>query len=145
MSCILCRKPEFIFQMLRTDHCCFYRAVMRRWRKWCWQIQFILLSGIHMFWYLSQTVIDVVTSAGFCGFSCTCHLNRESLTVVEQYFPQYALQEQDILGRKESVDKVLALTPEDILFTMCYICIRCDSDKGIQSLFLFLKTTGFDP
>ncbi|XP_067448854.1 DNA primase small subunit [Thunnus thynnus] len=39
---------------------------------------------------------------------------RESLAVVEQYFPQYALQEQDILGRKESVDKVLALMPEDV-------------------------------
>uniref|UniRef100_A0A671VWZ7 DNA primase n=1 Tax=Sparus aurata TaxID=8175 RepID=A0A671VWZ7_SPAAU len=34
---------------------------------------------------------------------------RESLTVVERYFPRYALQDQDILGRKESVDKVLAL------------------------------------
>uniref|UniRef100_A0A8C9YG06 DNA primase n=1 Tax=Sander lucioperca TaxID=283035 RepID=A0A8C9YG06_SANLU len=44
---------------------------------------------------------------------------RESLAVVERYFPRYALQEQDILGRKESVDKVLALMPEDILFTIC--------------------------
>uniref|UniRef100_A0A8P4K8P6 DNA primase n=1 Tax=Dicentrarchus labrax TaxID=13489 RepID=A0A8P4K8P6_DICLA len=43
---------------------------------------------------------------------------RESLNVVEHYFPRYALQDQDILGRKESVDKVLALVPEDILFTM---------------------------
>ncbi|XP_047227425.1 DNA primase small subunit [Girardinichthys multiradiatus] len=39
---------------------------------------------------------------------------RESLAVVERYFPQYALQEQDILGRRESVDKVLALVPEDV-------------------------------
>ncbi|XP_028264833.1 DNA primase small subunit [Parambassis ranga] len=39
---------------------------------------------------------------------------RESLWVVEQYFSQYALQAQDILGRKESVDKVLALMPEDV-------------------------------
>ncbi|XP_036960407.1 DNA primase small subunit [Acanthopagrus latus] len=39
---------------------------------------------------------------------------RESLTVVERYFPRYALQDQDILGRKESVDKVLALVPEDV-------------------------------
>ncbi|XP_068585808.1 DNA primase small subunit [Cebidichthys violaceus] len=39
---------------------------------------------------------------------------RESLALVERYFPRYALQEQDILGRKESVDKVLALTPEDV-------------------------------
>ncbi|KAM6924691.1 DNA primase small subunit [Xenentodon cancila] len=34
---------------------------------------------------------------------------QESLTVVERYFVQYALHEQDILGHKESVDKVLAL------------------------------------
>ncbi|KAK1898105.1 DNA primase small subunit [Dissostichus eleginoides] len=31
---------------------------------------------------------------------------RESLVVVERYFPLYALQDQDILGRKESVDKL---------------------------------------
>ncbi|XP_053173092.1 DNA primase small subunit [Scomber japonicus] len=41
-------------------------------------------------------------------------LIRESLAVVENYFDQYAIQDQDILGRKESVDKVLALTPEDV-------------------------------
>ncbi|XP_072222798.1 DNA primase small subunit [Leuresthes tenuis] len=39
---------------------------------------------------------------------------RASLKVVEKYFPQYALQDQDILGRKESVDKVLSLIPEDV-------------------------------
>ncbi|XP_069382198.1 DNA primase small subunit [Paralichthys olivaceus] len=39
---------------------------------------------------------------------------QESLTVVEKYFPQYALQDQEILSRKESVDKVLALVPEDV-------------------------------
>ncbi|KAM8862235.1 DNA primase small subunit [Spinachia spinachia] len=39
---------------------------------------------------------------------------RESLVLVEQYFPRYALLEQDILGRKESVDKVLSLMPEDV-------------------------------
>lgn len=42
--------------------------------------------------------------------------NSESLTVVEKYFTQYALHEQDILGQKESVEKVLALVPDDILF-----------------------------
>lgn len=42
--------------------------------------------------------------------------NSESLTVVEKYFDQYALHEQDILGQKESVEKVLALVPDDILF-----------------------------
>ncbi|XP_008412397.1 DNA primase small subunit [Poecilia reticulata] len=39
---------------------------------------------------------------------------RESLTVVKRYFPQYALQDQNILGRKESEEKVLALVPEDV-------------------------------
>lgn len=38
----------------------------------------------------------------------------QSLSVVEHYFPQYAIVDQDILGNKESVDKVLALLPEDI-------------------------------
>ncbi|KAM9785977.1 DNA primase small subunit [Neosynchiropus ocellatus] len=38
---------------------------------------------------------------------------RESLSVVERYFPKYALQDQDILGGKKSVDKVLGLIPED--------------------------------
>lgn len=38
----------------------------------------------------------------------------QSLSVVEHYFPQYAIVDQDILGNKESMDKVLALLPEDI-------------------------------
>ncbi|XP_053704685.1 DNA primase small subunit [Synchiropus splendidus] len=38
---------------------------------------------------------------------------RESLSVVERYFPKYALQDQDILSGKKSVDKVLGLIPED--------------------------------
>lgn len=42
---------------------------------------------------------------------------RESLVVVEHYFSQYALVGQDILGSKESADKVLALLPDDILLT----------------------------
>ncbi|XP_026188524.1 DNA primase small subunit [Mastacembelus armatus] len=39
---------------------------------------------------------------------------KESLAVVEDYFPQYALQAQDIFGRKESVEKVLTLVPDDV-------------------------------
>ncbi|TRY84737.1 hypothetical protein DNTS_027428 [Danionella cerebrum] len=39
----------------------------------------------------------------------------QSLSVVEHYFPQYAIVDQDILGNKDSVEKVLALLPEDIL------------------------------
>lgn len=52
-----------------------------------------------------------------CMFSSTDQpvFNSESLTVVEKYFTQYAIHDQDILGQKESVDKVLALVPEDIL------------------------------
>uniref|UniRef100_A0A8C6M7P3 DNA primase n=1 Tax=Nothobranchius furzeri TaxID=105023 RepID=A0A8C6M7P3_NOTFU len=46
---------------------------------------------------------------------------RESLAVVEHFFPQYALQDQDILARKESVDKVLALVPDDILSLTCLL------------------------
>ncbi|XP_005986240.1 DNA primase small subunit isoform X2 [Latimeria chalumnae] len=38
----------------------------------------------------------------------------ESLKVVAQYFEEYALVNQDILGSKESWDKVIALVPEDI-------------------------------
>ncbi|CAL8257448.1 unnamed protein product [Gadus morhua 'NCC'] len=41
---------------------------------------------------------------------------RDALKVVERYFPQYALHDQAVLGLKESVDKVLALVPEDILY-----------------------------
>ena len=58
----------------------------------------------------------VICCAIFAVFS-----NRDSLTVVERYFPQYALQDQAVLGLQESVDKVLALVPEDIL------CDRFDS------------------
>ncbi|KAK2885737.1 hypothetical protein Q8A67_016574 [Cirrhinus molitorella] len=39
---------------------------------------------------------------------------NHSLSVVERYFRQYAIVDQDILGSKESVDKVLAVLPEDI-------------------------------
>ncbi|XP_067096399.1 DNA primase small subunit [Osmerus mordax] len=39
---------------------------------------------------------------------------KEALTVVTQYFPQYALKDQDIMGIKETIDKVLTLVPEDI-------------------------------
>lgn len=41
---------------------------------------------------------------------------RESLNVVKEYFKEYALVGQDILGNKESYDKVLALVPEYILW-----------------------------
>ena len=38
--------------------------------------------------------------------------------MVTQYFPQYALKDQDIMGIKETTDKVLGLVPEDILFLL---------------------------
>ncbi|MEE6471609.1 hypothetical protein FKM82_009309 [Ascaphus truei] len=40
---------------------------------------------------------------------------RKSLKVVEKYFEEYALVQQDILENKECWDKVLALVPDDIL------------------------------
>ncbi|MCJ8741708.1 hypothetical protein PDJAM_G00073710 [Pangasius djambal] len=40
----------------------------------------------------------------------------QSLIVVEHYFPQYAIVGQELLGSKASVDKVLSLLPEDILY-----------------------------
>uniref|UniRef100_A0A8D0GDL6 DNA primase n=1 Tax=Sphenodon punctatus TaxID=8508 RepID=A0A8D0GDL6_SPHPU len=43
----------------------------------------------------------------------------ESLSIVEKYFEDYALVGQDILGSRESWDKVLALLPEHILFVYC--------------------------
>ncbi|KAK7881664.1 hypothetical protein WMY93_030073 [Mugilogobius chulae] len=39
---------------------------------------------------------------------------RESLMEVERYFTRYALHDQEILTRKETLDKVLALVPEDV-------------------------------
>ncbi|XP_076840801.1 DNA primase small subunit [Brachyhypopomus gauderio] len=39
---------------------------------------------------------------------------RQSLSVVERYFPKYAIQDQELLSSMESVDKVLSLVPEDI-------------------------------
>lgn len=39
---------------------------------------------------------------------------KESLEVVKKYFVRFAIQDQEILGRKESVEKVLALVPEDV-------------------------------
>ncbi|XP_067227729.1 DNA primase small subunit [Chanodichthys erythropterus] len=47
---------------------------------------------------------------------------NHSLSVVEHYFPQYAIVEQDILGSKESLDKVLALLPEDIKKDLTTYC-----------------------
>ncbi|XP_051780748.1 DNA primase small subunit [Erpetoichthys calabaricus] len=43
----------------------------------------------------------------------------ESLSLIMSYFEDYALIDQDILGRPESVENVLALLPEDILLETC--------------------------
>uniref|UniRef100_A0A670KJ01 DNA primase n=1 Tax=Podarcis muralis TaxID=64176 RepID=A0A670KJ01_PODMU len=60
----------------------------------------------------------------------------ESLNVVKRYFREYALVEQDILGSKESYEKVLALVPENILsraYGACqrvlHILLRCSRRK----------------
>ncbi|XP_036886129.1 DNA primase small subunit isoform X2 [Sturnira hondurensis] len=39
---------------------------------------------------------------------------RKSINIINKYFEEYALVEQDILGNKESCDKILALVPETI-------------------------------
>ncbi|KAL4655496.1 DNA primase small subunit isoform X2, partial [Arapaima gigas] len=43
---------------------------------------------------------------------------KESLAVVRRYFVEYALVGQDLMGSRESVDKVLALVPDDILYLL---------------------------
>uniref|UniRef100_A0A3Q3WG74 DNA primase n=1 Tax=Mola mola TaxID=94237 RepID=A0A3Q3WG74_MOLML len=62
---------------------------------------------------------------------------KESLVVVEHYFPRYALQDQDILGRKESVDKVLSLMPEDILFFIC--CMDFQNEEKPEGRWKLIK------
>ncbi|KAG7221618.1 hypothetical protein INR49_017149 [Caranx melampygus] len=57
---------------------------------------------------------------------------KESLAKVERYFAQYALHEQEILSRKESVDKVLALVPDDILFTFYLLHVRKELQQDFQ-------------
>lgn len=39
---------------------------------------------------------------------------RKSINIINKYFEKYALIDQDILGNKESCDKILALAPETI-------------------------------
>nr|KAF6370182.1 DNA primase subunit 1 [Myotis myotis] len=40
---------------------------------------------------------------------------RKSINIISKYFEEYALVDQDILGSKESCDKILALIPDNIL------------------------------
>lgn len=57
--------------------------------------------------------------------------------MVEKYFTQYALHDQDILGQKESLEKVLALVPDDILLQ--HLILLKDSIGAIgKSLFFIL-------
>lgn len=101
----------------------FYREVKRQSRKLFWQIQFILLSGKVWFGLSSRSNCFLQIIWFCCLVSVACSLfkmgepvfNSESMNVVEKYFTQYALHDQDILGQKESVEKVLALVPDDIL------------------------------
>ncbi|GAA6111011.1 DNA primase small subunit [Tachysurus ichikawai] len=58
----------------------------------------------------------------------------QSLHVVEHYFPQYAIVEQDLLGSKTSVDKVLSLLPDDILY------VRIDTEKNPMKRWEQLRT-----
>lgn len=84
--------------------------------------------------------------------------------MVERYFRQYAIVDQDILGSKESVDKVLALLPDDILsfpevsspykyftspnqyqsdFTILSVTFGTISKKISEILQLFMKFTQY--
>uniref|UniRef100_A0A673HTG6 DNA primase n=1 Tax=Sinocyclocheilus rhinocerous TaxID=307959 RepID=A0A673HTG6_9TELE len=59
---------------------------------------------------------------------------NHSLSVVERYFQQYAIVEQDILGSKESVDKVLALLLvqfPDVFICLC-VSVKSSIKKGGQ-------------
>lgn len=65
--------------------------------------------------------------------------HRESLEVVNKYFVRYAIQDQDILGCNETVEKVLALVPEDILFHVSHRkhwWIGLKVKKNVEMLFL---------
>uniref|UniRef100_A0A8C1H2E4 DNA primase n=1 Tax=Cyprinus carpio carpio TaxID=630221 RepID=A0A8C1H2E4_CYPCA len=68
---------------------------------------------------------------------------NHSLSVVERYFQQYAIVDQDILGSKESVDKVLAVFPVDryffkegssVSYDLHFSCVsvKSNSKKGGQ-------------
>lgn len=46
---------------------------------------------------------------------CYYYSYRKSINIISKYFEEYALVDQDILGSKESWDKILALIPENIL------------------------------
>lgn len=49
--------------------------------------------------------------------------------MVERYFVQYAIVDQDILGNHKTVDKVLALVPEDILLKCHLINVNPTNNK----------------
>lgn len=76
-----------------------------------------LCNKCHNFWG-SNTLgtVGLVRVPGLSSRVRICNLNSNSLDVVKDYFPRYALQDQELMGSKESVNKVLALVPEDILF-----------------------------
>lgn len=60
-------------------------------------------------------------------------LPSKSLRLVEERFEEYALLGQDILGSRESWDKVLALVPEHILLPSSS-CLSLCLGKGLAAV-----------
>ncbi|KAG5836038.1 hypothetical protein ANANG_G00250370 [Anguilla anguilla] len=120
-------EKELVFDIDMTDYddvrsCCSSADICPK----CWTLMTIAIRILdralredfgfrHCLWYLSLVKGGEETLRKV-QLSDPIHPSiKESLAVVEHYFPQYALVDQDILGSKESADKVLALLPDDIL------------------------------
>nr|XP_056716517.1 DNA primase small subunit [Euleptes europaea] len=81
-------------------------------RKWSTTLRSAAVEYLTLVKGGEQTIKKVILSDPIHPFI------RESLNVVKEYFEEYAIVGQDILGNKESYDKVLALVPEPVRETL---------------------------
>ncbi|XP_060109427.1 DNA primase small subunit [Heteronotia binoei] len=81
-------------------------------RKWSTTLRSAAVEYLSLVKGGEETIKKVILSDPIHPFI------RESLNVVKEYFEEYALVGQDILGNKESYDKVLALVPEPVRETL---------------------------